>query len=133
MADIDPQPRWVFGRCALLGDSAHAMYPFGSNGASQAILDARVFAYEMATAGTIDAALNGYEARRRPVASGVQLANRRQAGNVMAKVSAMARRGAHGDAATELQDAERSYRQLAGFDVDELNGRQSWNAQRART
>jgi len=128
MADIDPLPRWVFGRCALLGDAAHAMYPFGSNGASQAILDARVFAYELASAPTIDEALKGYETRRRPVASGVQLANRRQAGDVMAKVSAMARRGAHGDAAGELQDAERSYRQLAGFDVDELNNRKSWSA-----
>jgi 5-methylphenazine-1-carboxylate 1-monooxygenase len=133
MADIDPLPRWVFGRCALLGDAAHAMYPFGSNGASQAILDARVFAYEMATAGNIDEALHGYEAHRRPLASGVQLANRRQAGDVMAKVSAMARRGAHGDAAAELQDAERSYRQLAGFDVDELNNRESWSAQRRRS
>ncbi|WP_283808410.1 FAD-dependent monooxygenase [Bradyrhizobium sp. AS23.2] len=127
MADIDPLPRWVFRRCALLGDAAHAMYPFGSNGASQAILDARVFAYELASGRTIDEALNGYETRRRPVASGVQLANRRQAGDVMAKVSAMARRGAHGDAASELQDAERSYRQLAGFDVDELNNRKSWS------
>ena len=132
MADIDPLPRWIFGRCALLGDCAHAMYPFGSNGASQAILDARVLAYNMATAGNIDDALHGYEAHRRPVASGVQLANRRQAGDIMAKVSAMARRGAHGDAATELQDAERSYRQLAGFDVDELNSRKSWTAKRAQ-
>jgi hypothetical protein len=89
-----------------------------------------VFAYKMATAGNIDEALHGYEAHRRPLASGVQLANRRQAGDVMAKVSAMARRGAHGDAAAELQDAERSYRQLAGFDVDELNNRKSWSARR---
>jgi 5-methylphenazine-1-carboxylate 1-monooxygenase len=132
MADIDPLPRWVFGRCALLGDSAHAMYPFGSNGASQAIIDARVLAYNIATSGSIDEALQGYEAHRRPVATGVQLANRRQAGDVMAKVSAMARRGAHGDAAAELRDAERSYRQLAGFDVDELNSRRSWTAQRAQ-
>lgn len=130
MADIDPLPRWVFGRCALLGDCAHAMYPFGSNGASQAILDARVLAYNMAAAEYIDEALRGYEAQRRPVASGVQLANRRQAGDIMAKVSALARRGAHGDAATELKDAERNYRQLAGFGVDELNNRKSWSAQR---
>ena len=61
MADIDPLPRWIFGRCALLGDCAHAMYPFGSNGASQAILDARVLAYNMATAGNIDEALHGYD------------------------------------------------------------------------
>lgn len=127
MADIDPLPRWVFGRCALLGDSAHAMYPFGSNGASQAILDARVLAYEIATSPTIDGALRAYETYRRPIATEVQLANRRQAGDVMAKVSAMARRGAHGDAASELQEAERRYKQLAGFDVDALNTRKSWS------
>jgi len=127
MADIDPLPRWVFGRCALLGDAAHAMYPFGSNGASQAILDARVLAYELANASTIDEGLRAYETHRRPVTSEVQLANRRQAGDVMARVSAMARRGAHGDAASELQDVERRYKQLAGFDVEALNNRKSWN------
>jgi len=127
MADIDPLPRWVFGRGALLGDSAHAMYPFGSNGASQAILDARVFAYQIATAPSIDEALLAYESERRPVATEVQLANRRQAGDVMARVSAMARRGDHGDAATELQDIERRYKQLAGFDVNALNDRKSWS------
>jgi len=131
MADIDPLPRWIFGRCALLGDAAHAMYPFGSNGASQAILDARVLAYELATAGTIDDALRAYDAQRRPVASEVQLANRRQAGDVMARVSALARSGAHGDAATELQDVERRYKQLAGFDVDALNTRKSWSVSAA--
>ena len=127
MADIDPLPCWIFGRCALLGDAAHAMYPFGSNGASQAILDARVLAYELATAATIDDALRAYDAQRRPVASEVQLANRRQAGDVMARVSALARSGAHGDAATELQDVERRHKQLAGFDVDALNTRKSWS------
>ncbi|MDZ4369256.1 MAG: FAD-dependent monooxygenase [Afipia sp.] len=131
MADIDPLPRWVFGRCALLGDAAHAMYPFGSNGASQAILDARVLAYELATATTIDDGLRGYETQRRPVASEVQLANRRQAGDVMARVSALARSGSHGDAATELQDVERRYKQLAGFDVDALNTRKSWSVSAA--
>lgn len=131
MADIDPLPRWVFGRCALLGDAAHAMYPFGSNGASQAILDARVLAYELATAATVDDALRGYETQRRPVASQVQLANRRQAGDVMARVSALARSGAHGDAATELQDVERRYKQLAGFDVEALNTRKSWSVSAA--
>ncbi len=131
MADIDPLPRWVFGRCALLGDAAHAMYPFGSNGASQAILDARVLAYELATAATADDALRGYEMQRRQVASDVQLANRRQAGDVMTRVSALARSGAHGDAATELQDVERRYKQLAGFDVDALNSRKSWSVSAA--
>ena len=42
MVDRDPAPTWVDGRVALLGDAAHVMYPVGSNGASQAIVDARV-------------------------------------------------------------------------------------------
>ena len=41
MCDRDPLPRWSHGRVTLLGDAAHPMYPVGSNGASQAILDAR--------------------------------------------------------------------------------------------
>ena len=41
MCDRDPLPRWSFGRVTLLGDAAHPMYPVGSNGAAQAILDAR--------------------------------------------------------------------------------------------
>ena len=40
MVDRDPLPKWTFGRITLLGDAAHPMYPIGSNGASQAILDA---------------------------------------------------------------------------------------------
>ena len=44
MVDREPLPRWTFGRTTLLGDAAHPMYPIGSNGASQAILDARVLA-----------------------------------------------------------------------------------------
>jgi 2-polyprenyl-6-methoxyphenol hydroxylase-like FAD-dependent oxidoreductase len=130
MADIEPLPGWVFGRCALLGDAAHAMYPFGSNGASQAILDARVFAHSLATNDTVETALALYEAVRRPVASNVQLANRRQAGEVMSRVSALARSGARESAASELQSAESKYRRLAGFDVDELNHRASWSVDR---
>ena len=42
MIDRDPLPRWTHGPVTLLGDAAHPMYPIGSNGASQAILDARV-------------------------------------------------------------------------------------------
>jgi len=44
MVDRDPLPTWNFGRVTLLGDAAHPMYPIGSNGASQAIIDARVLA-----------------------------------------------------------------------------------------
>ena len=47
MVDRDPLERWTFGPVTLLGDAAHPMYPIGSNGASQAILDARVLAREI--------------------------------------------------------------------------------------
>jgi 5-methylphenazine-1-carboxylate 1-monooxygenase len=44
MCDRNPLPRWSFSRVTLLGDAAHPMYPVGSNGAAQAILDARSLA-----------------------------------------------------------------------------------------
>ena len=44
MCDRDPLPRWSHGRVTLLGDAAHPMYPVGSNGATQAMLDARSLA-----------------------------------------------------------------------------------------
>ena len=127
MADFDPLPRWTFGRMVLLGDAAHAMYPFGSNGASQAILDARVLAYQLYRHGGLSEALVAFEAERLPVASAVQLANRRQAGDVMAKISALVRQDAHASAKAELQEVEDKYKQLAGFDAQTLNARASWS------
>src|SRR6266852_2693720 len=50
MCDRDPLPRWTHGRVTLLGDAAHPMYPVGSNGASQAILDARALADRLRSA-----------------------------------------------------------------------------------
>ncbi len=44
MVDRDPLSRWTFGRVTLIGDAAHPMYPIGSNGATQAIIDARALA-----------------------------------------------------------------------------------------
>jgi 2-polyprenyl-6-methoxyphenol hydroxylase-like FAD-dependent oxidoreductase len=128
MADFDPLPRWVFGRTALLGDAAHAMYPFGSNGASQAIIDARVLAHMLASHPDLDAALAAYQAERLPVASAVQLANRRQANDVMARVGALVRDNAHASAQAELKEVEARYKRLAGFDAETLNTRPSWDA-----
>lgn len=127
MADIDPLPRWSFGRVTLLGDAAHAMYPFGSNGASQAIIDARVLAFELAR--TVDplTALLAYDAARRETVAKVQLANRHQASDVMARVSALARARAHGEARDELKTVEENYKRLAGFDIETLNHRSSWS------
>ncbi|MBN8904288.1 MAG: flavin-dependent oxidoreductase, partial [Rhodospirillales bacterium] len=77
MVDRDPLPRWSFGPVTLLGDAAHAMYPIGSNGASQGILDARVLARAIRTHGATEAALVEYEAERRPATAAIVLANRR--------------------------------------------------------
>ena len=76
MVDRDPLPTWDFGRVTLLGDAAHPMYPVGSNGASQAILDARVLARELALQPSIEAAVAAYDAERRPATAAVVLANR---------------------------------------------------------
>ena len=62
MVDQDPLPRWSFGRVTLLGDAAHPMYPRGSNGAGQAILDARSLADQLATHGIGAEALRHYDA-----------------------------------------------------------------------
>jgi 2-polyprenyl-6-methoxyphenol hydroxylase-like FAD-dependent oxidoreductase len=62
MIDRDPVPTWVDGPVALLGDAAHAMYPTGSNGASQAIVDARVLGACMCEAGVTPQALARYNA-----------------------------------------------------------------------
>ena len=66
MVDRDPVARWTFGRSTLLGDAAHPMYPIGSNGASQAILDARVLAGCLRANPDVVAALERYESIRLP-------------------------------------------------------------------
>ena len=76
MVDQEPLERWTFGRATLLGDAAHPMYPRGSNGAGQAILDAQVLAEELAHGRDPVTALQAYEQRRRPATSAVVLANR---------------------------------------------------------
>jgi 5-methylphenazine-1-carboxylate 1-monooxygenase len=63
MIDRDPVPTWVDGPVALLGDAAHPMYPTGSNGASQAIVDARVLGAAMCEHGVGPEALARYDAQ----------------------------------------------------------------------
>lgn len=75
--DRDPLPRWSFGRVTLLGDAAHPMYPVGSNGASQAILDARRLSQHLSSTGTVESALLAYDADRRDATAQIVLANRR--------------------------------------------------------
>jgi 5-methylphenazine-1-carboxylate 1-monooxygenase len=77
MVDQDPLPRWSFGRVTLLGDAAHPMVPRGSNGAGQAILDARALAECLAAEPDPEAALKAYEDRRLQATTNVVLANRK--------------------------------------------------------
>ena len=76
MVDKDPLARWSFGRRTLLGDAAHPMYPRGSNGAGQAILDARALARHLARESDPVAAFRGYEAERLETTARVVRANR---------------------------------------------------------
>jgi 2-polyprenyl-6-methoxyphenol hydroxylase-like FAD-dependent oxidoreductase len=79
MVDKDPLPRWSFGRATLLGDAAHPMYPRGSNGAGQAILDARCLADRLAACGgDVVSALAAYDAERREKTARVVRTNRSQ-------------------------------------------------------
>jgi 2-polyprenyl-6-methoxyphenol hydroxylase-like FAD-dependent oxidoreductase len=77
LCDRDPLPRWSFGRVSLLGDAAHPMYPVGSNGASQAILDASCLARCLASTPSVAAALAAYDAERRPATGAIVLTNRK--------------------------------------------------------
>lgn len=77
MADKDPVPQWTFGRITLLGDAAHPMYPRGSNGSAQALVDARVLAQLLLEASEDGrTALARYDAIRRPATARVVDTNR---------------------------------------------------------
>ena len=76
MVDQDPLPRWSFGRVTLLGDAAHPMVPRGSNGAGQAILDARAIATALSENDDPVAALATYERQRLEATTRIVLTNR---------------------------------------------------------
>ncbi|MBC9713564.1 flavin-dependent oxidoreductase [Streptomyces sp. TRM66268-LWL] len=132
MVDRDPLPWWGRGRVTLLGDAAHPMYPIGSNGASQAVLDARALARHLATTPGPEQALKAYEAERRPVTNALVLAHRDMpADRILAEV---ARRAPDGFArvedvltADELAAFDTAYRRTTGADVAYLNNRESWS------
>lgn len=126
MVDRDPLPRWTHGRMTLLGDAAHPMYPIGSNGASQSILDARVLAREIRDRGAGPAALEAYEAERRPLTSAIVQANRGDGPDKVLDI--VAQRAPDGfdkldDVITqaELEEIAARYKATAGMDVSRLN------------
>ena len=129
MSDRDPVDRWSFRRVTLLGDAAHPMYPVGSNGASQAILDAVALATAlrgMAPGADPVPALARYESARLGPTAKIVLSNREQGPEaVMQVVESRAPNGfvrledviSH----AELEQTASRYKRLAGFDPDALN------------
>ncbi len=121
MVDRDPVDRWSFGRTTLLGDAAHPMYPIGSNGASQAILDARVLTgcLRCHPDDTVQA-LAIYDELRRPATGAIVLANRGLGPELpMQLVEQRAPDGFAriGDVISddEIRDVTDGYRRTAGF------------------
>jgi 2-polyprenyl-6-methoxyphenol hydroxylase-like FAD-dependent oxidoreductase len=122
MADRDPLPWWTRGRLTLLGDAAHPMYPTGSNGAAQAILDARCLA-RCLEALPAPQALEQYEAERRARTTEIVLSNRRGGPErVLDIVSARAPEGFTRIeaviSAAELAEIGLRYAAAAGFALD---------------
>jgi 2-polyprenyl-6-methoxyphenol hydroxylase-like FAD-dependent oxidoreductase len=76
MVDKDPIETWTFDRITLAGDAAHPMYPRGSNGAAQSLIDARTLADALQSHPDARAALKAYEAARVTAAANVVRTNR---------------------------------------------------------
>ena len=127
MVDRDPIDRWSHGRVTLLGDAAHPMRPNGSNGASQAILDAEAVARALTGEGDAVTALDRYDDERREATGRLVLANR-QAGpeRVMQRVRDECDGSCVGTHTcvpkAELEREANSYKVLAGFDLARLRG-----------
>ncbi len=126
MIDRDPVPSWVDGAVALMGDAAHAMYPTGSNGASQAIVDARVIGSKMLEHGVTEAALAAYDAQLCAPVSELVLRNRGAGPFGLLNLLNDRCGGVFDDIETVIPADERKdfmakYKAAAGFAIETLN------------
>jgi len=126
MIDRDPVLTWVDGRVALLGDAAHVMYPTGSNGASQAVMDARVLGATILEHGVTPAALQAYDARLCAEISAVVLRNRGAGPFGLLNLLDERCGGVFEDINDVISAAEREafmsrYKTAAGFAMEPLN------------
>jgi 2-polyprenyl-6-methoxyphenol hydroxylase-like FAD-dependent oxidoreductase len=131
MVDRPPLTSWVEGRVALLGDAAHPTYPIGSNGSSQAIIDARVLAHALATR-SIDDALAFYESERLPRTTELQRVNREMGPERVMRLVHERAPGGFSDIETVIPWRERQaiaddYKRVAGFLPEALNAAPSWD------
>jgi 5-methylphenazine-1-carboxylate 1-monooxygenase len=134
MVDRDPLDRWTRGRVTLLGDAAHPMYPIGSNGASQGVLDAEAIADALAahrfgTDGTDPApAFAEYEAARREATSRIVLLNRQNGPDQVLQIAEERAPDGFADIhdvipRDELEEIAARYKQVAGFSRQQVNRR----------
>ena len=126
MVDRDPLTTWVDGRCVLVGDAAHVMYPVGSNGASQAIGDTRVLGSAFVKHGLDQTALLHYESLNLKEMNELVLRNRgagpigilgiveERCGGVFDKIEDVIPR-------SEIEQYMSNYKAAAGFAIETLN------------
>jgi 5-methylphenazine-1-carboxylate 1-monooxygenase len=139
MVDQEPLPRWTHGRVTLLGDAAHPMVPRGSNGAGQAIIDARYLAGALQQAGIGNDALEHYDQVRVRATTDVVLTNRTNPPDAILRLVHERSRGRRfrdiGDIARveELQAISDNYKRVAGYEPARLKARASYVRRRAGT
>jgi 2-polyprenyl-6-methoxyphenol hydroxylase-like FAD-dependent oxidoreductase len=126
LSDRDPLPKWTFGNMTLIGDAAHPMYPIGSNGASQGILDAEKLSDELSSQAMVAQAFDNYELERRPATSNIVLSNRK---NGPEQVMQLAEERSPAGfehvhdiiSQAELEEIANRYKQTAGFTIASVN------------
>ncbi len=126
MVDRDPLRSWTDGCVTLLGDAAHVMYPVGSNGASQAIVDARKLGRAFLDHGVGERALQVYEAEMRPATTRMVLANRTAGPDHIMQIVEERCGGLFENIAEvmsheELADFAAGYKKTAGLAIADLN------------
>ena len=126
MVDKDPVERWTFGRVTLTGDAAHPMYPRGSNGAAQALIDVRILADFLYELKNPLEALEAYETARLEATSEIVRTNRvSPPDTIMDKVQTLT-----GDkpfenlddyiTQDELREVSKQYQRVAGFRIEDV-------------
>ena len=127
MVDRDPLDRWTHGAVTLMGDAAHATYPVGSNGASQAIVDARKLGSYLLQHGLTPNALTAYEEDLLPATRKIVLTNRGGGGPDAVLQMIEDRCGGKFETINqvasreELAEHAEKYKKIAGFSIDALN------------
>lgn len=126
MTDRDPLVKWTHGAMTLLGDAAHPMYPIGSNGASQAVLDAECLANELASGKNPKEAMQAYEDIRRPATAKIVQANRGDGPDIIMELAEQRAPNGFKDIRDvippeELERLLSQYKQTAGFSLKQVN------------